>query len=47
MIREFFCWHQWITISYCDLTKVNSSITGTRYTLRCQKCGWVKKRDLI
>jgi hypothetical protein len=38
--------HAWETINVNPLSTDYGS-TGHRYTLRCTKCGHVKKRDLI
>ena len=42
------CWHKWETINKVDLTwKTNCSEgKGTRYILRCNHCGTIKKRDI-
>jgi hypothetical protein len=40
--------HEWETISARKLewsNDFNEHGTGTRYHLRCKKCGWVRKVD--
>ena len=39
--------HEWETVATCVLNTENSPIRGSRYTLRCKKCGHIKKVDLI
>lgn len=42
------CWHKWETIDVSPFTW-NSDISsgrGTRYTLRCEKCGKITKKDI-
>lgn len=41
------CWHKWETVSTHRLTDSDCGGIGSRYILRCTKCGDVKKRDLI
>lgn len=41
--------HEWETIKECRLNWTNDfgeHGTGTRYYLRCKKCGWVRKVDV-
>jgi hypothetical protein len=43
------CWHEWEIIKYSDLHWSNDfgeRGTGTRYILRCKKCGLVRKKDI-
>jgi hypothetical protein len=42
------CFHKWETIDKGSFIWKNdySEISGTRYTLRCEKCGEIKKRDI-
>lgn len=40
------CFHTWQTINVKRLANVNNEVIGTRYILRCEKCGEVKKKDL-
>ena len=39
------CWHRWETISTHVLTYENAR--GSRFVLRCTRCGRHKKQDLI
>ena len=42
------CFHKWETIDKVPFSW-NSDISrgnGTRYTLRCEKCGEIKKKDV-
>lgn len=44
------CEHEWETIRAVKLESIDMydhKSMGVRYTLRCKKCGWVKKRDLV
>ena len=41
-----WCAHHWAVIEERNLTNSGGS-RGDRYILRCDKCGDVKKRDLI
>ncbi len=52
MIRliQWLIWghiHKWNTIFNTRLTLVDSKMVGTRYILRCDHCGNIKKVDLI
>jgi hypothetical protein len=42
------CFHKWETIEKNPFSWDSeiSRGTGTRYTLRCEKCGEIKKRDI-
>lgn len=40
-----WCVHRWTIYAKCQLSDGNAK--GTRYTLLCEKCGDLKKRDLI
>lgn len=42
------CFHKWETIDKVDLTwKTDwSEGKGIRYTLRCEKCGKITKKDI-
>ena len=40
------CWHQWET-KHVAVLKYDTGDIGSRYVLRCTKCGDVVKRDLI
>ena len=39
--------HKWETIEVSTLTDADSGSVGTRYNLRCIKCGNIKMVDLI
>ncbi len=44
------CQHKWVIIEYGTLT-VTSDIfgrsEGKRYTLQCEHCGIIKKKDIV
>jgi hypothetical protein len=42
------CFHKWETIDKGPFTWKNdwSEGSGTRYALRCEKCGEIKKKDI-
>lgn len=42
------CFHKWETVEKNSFSwdTMRSKGNGTRYTLRCEKCGTIKKKDI-
>jgi hypothetical protein len=52
MLSHFlFCWpRKWTTITRCKLNLTDGGkvvAAGERAILKCEKCGWLVKRDFI
>lgn len=42
---NIFCWHKWKIIDKAEITYMSNAIRII-YTLRCDKCGYIKSKSI-